>query len=59
MKQLSLNKYSLVAILLFENATVYIAIPLIVNPGEITTSAFYYSRLDLHNDRCICPGVFT
>ena len=54
MKQLSLNKYSLAAILLFGAATVYIAIPLIVNPGEITTSAFIIAGLI-----CVMIGVFT
>ncbi|DAC72146.1 MAG TPA: hypothetical protein DSN98_06765 [Thermoplasmata archaeon] len=54
MKRLSLNKYSLAAILLFGAATVYIAIALIANPGEITTSASIIAGLI-----CIIIGVFT
>jgi hypothetical protein len=54
MKRLSLNKYSFAAILLFAAGAAYIAIALIINPGEITTSAFVIGGLV-----CVMIGVFT
>ena len=54
MKRLTLNKYSVAAILLFAAGAAYIAIALIINPGEITTSAFVIAGLV-----CVMTGVFT
>jgi hypothetical protein len=54
MKGLSLNKYSVAASLLFAAGAAYIAIALIINPGEITTSAFVIGGLI-----CVMIGVFT
>jgi hypothetical protein len=54
MKRLSLNKYSLAAILLFAAAAAYIAIALISQPGEITTSAFVIGSLV-----CVLIGVLS
>jgi hypothetical protein len=54
MKRLSVNKYSVAASLLFVAGAAYIAIALIANPGEITTSAFVIGSLV-----CVMIGVFT
>jgi hypothetical protein len=54
MKRLSLNKYSVAAIFLFAAGVAYIAIALIINPGEITTSAFVIGALI-----CVMIGIFT
>jgi hypothetical protein len=54
MKRLSLNKYSLAAILLFGAAIVYFAIALNANLGEITTSASIIAGLI-----CVIIGIFT
>ena len=51
---INLNKYSVAAILLFAAGAAYIAIALIINPGEITTSAFVIAGLV-----CVMIGVFT
>jgi hypothetical protein len=53
MKRLRLNKYSVAAGLLFAAGAAYIAIALIINMGEITTSAFVIASLV-----CIMTGVF-
>ena len=54
MKQLTLNKYTTAAILLFAAAAVFIDIALISRPGEITTAAFVIAGLV-----CVMIGVFT
>jgi hypothetical protein len=54
MKRLTLNKYSVAAILLFGAATVYIAIALIANPYELTTSAFVIAA-----SVCVMIGIFS
>jgi hypothetical protein len=54
MKRLRLNKYSVAASLLFAAGAAYVAIALIINPGEITTSAFVIAGLV-----CIMIGIFT
>jgi hypothetical protein len=53
MMRLRLNKYSVAASLLFAAGAAYIAIALIINPGEITTSAFVFGSLV-----CMMIGVF-
>jgi hypothetical protein len=54
MKQITLNKYSTAAILLFAVAAVFIDIALISNPQDITTAAFVISGLV-----CAMTGIFT
>ena len=54
MKRLRLNKYSVAASILFAAGAAYVAIALIINPGEITTSAFVIAGLV-----CIMIGIFT
>jgi hypothetical protein len=54
MMRLHLNKYSVAASLLFVAGAAYIAIALIINPGEITTSAFVIAGLV-----CVMIGIFT
>jgi len=53
MKRLSLNKYSVAASILFAAGAAYLAIALILNPGEITTSAFLFGSVV-----CMMIGVF-
>lgn len=54
MKILTLNKYSVAAILFFGAATVYIALALFANPGGINTSAFVIAA-----SVCVMIGVFS
>jgi hypothetical protein len=54
MKRLSLNKYSVAAILFFAAGAAYIAIALVANPGEITASALVIGGLV-----CLMTGIFT
>jgi hypothetical protein len=54
MKQIILNKYTIAGILLLAVATVFIAISLISNPGEITSAAFVISGMAF-----LMTGIFT
>jgi hypothetical protein len=54
MNRLRLNKYSAAAGLLFVAGAAYIAIALVINPREITTSAFVIAGLV-----CVMIGIFT
>jgi hypothetical protein len=54
MMRLHLNKYSAAASLLFVAGAAYTVIALVINPGEITTSAFVIAGLI-----CIMIAVFT
>ena len=54
MKRLRLNKYAVAAGLLFAAGAAYVAIALIINPEEMTTSAFVVAGLV-----CILIGAFT
>jgi hypothetical protein len=54
MRQITLNKYSTAAILLFGVAAVFIDIALISDPKDITTAAFVISGMV-----CAMTGIFT
>jgi hypothetical protein len=54
MKQITLNKYSTAALLLFSVAAVFIDLALISNPADISTAAFVICGM-----ACAMTGIFT